>query len=259
MGAWWRTASPAVATRAQQHDAGNPGCPGAGDDFVFQGQTTASYYWDDGSGVNGDTGAPASGLPMQKGLAASPSWPMGTKGYVIHGDKKMPFFVGDRGPGVPSDRGVMIDLDGKTFADLTGGTWNSDTYSVEGAGGAGHILVRYVITQWGAGPGKKGAPVPFSAGAYSMTHSPDPCPHAAQAAAAAPLFHARLVAADGAAPEPQTCAAMTAIVVCAVAVCGARMLARRLVRLSPLGGRAAPVGARRRAGVRKDGVPHRGG
>nr|WP_256862171.1 hypothetical protein [Microbispora sp. GKU 823] len=143
---------------------------------LYAGKTTASYFWDDGSGVNGDTGAPASGEPMQKGLAASPSWPMGTKGYVIYKGKKADFFIGDRGPGVPSSSGVMLDLDGKTFAELTGGTWNTDSLTVEDAGGLGHIPVKYVITQWGKGLGKTGAPKPFSTGAYGVKDHPEPPP-----------------------------------------------------------------------------------
>ncbi|WP_396698246.1 hypothetical protein [Microbispora triticiradicis] len=161
------------------------GCPTAdGQTVLYAGKTTASYFWDDGSGVNGDTGAPASGEPMQKGLAASPSWPMGTKGYVIYQGKKAEFFVGDRGPGVPSSSGVMLDLDGKTFAELTGGTWDSDSLTVEGAGGLGHIPVKYVITEWGKGRGKTGAPKPFSTGAYGVrdqAEPPPPCPTAAPA------------------------------------------------------------------------------
>ncbi|WP_239131610.1 hypothetical protein, partial [Planobispora takensis] len=94
---------------------------------MLKGSTTASYYWDDSSGRNGDTGLPASGKPMQKGLAASPSWPLLTEGYVLYNGKKAPFFVGDRGPGEPSNRGIMLDLDAKTFAQLTGGTFNADT------------------------------------------------------------------------------------------------------------------------------------
>ncbi|GIH60412.1 hypothetical protein Msi02_12290 [Microbispora siamensis] len=153
------------------------GCPTAeGQIVLYAGKTTASYFWDDGSGVNGDTGAPASGEPMQKGLAASPSWPMGTKGYVIYKGKKADFFIGDRGPGVPSSSGVMLDLDGKTFAELTGGTWNTDSLTVEDAGGLGHIPVKYVITQWGKGLGKTGAPKPFSTGAYGVKDHPEPPP-----------------------------------------------------------------------------------
>ncbi|WP_419673295.1 hypothetical protein [Herbidospora cretacea] len=143
---------------------------------LYEGSTTASYFWDDGSGRNGDTGAPASGQPMQKGLAASPSWPMGTEGYVMHDGRKAPFFVGDRGPGSPSSNGVMLDLDGKTFAELTGGTWNDGSLTVEGNGGAGHIDVDYVITKWGDGLGKKGAPEPFSSGAYNSRGGPDEAP-----------------------------------------------------------------------------------
>ncbi|WP_244894203.1 hypothetical protein, partial [Planobispora rosea] len=133
---------------------------------MLKGATTASYYWDDASGRNGDTGLPASGKPMQKGLAASPSWPLLTEGYVIYNGKKAPFFVGDRGPGEPSNRGIMLDLDAKTFADLTGGTFNTDTLAVDGNGGKGHIKVSYVITKWGPGVGKKNHPVPFETGAW---------------------------------------------------------------------------------------------
>lgn len=166
------------------------GCPTAeGKTVLYSGKTTASYFWDDGSGVNGDTGAPASGKPMQKGLAASPSWPMGTKGYVVYQGKKADFFVGDRGPGVPSSSGVMLDLDGKTFAELTGGSWDHDSLTVEDASGLGHIPVKYVITEWGKGLGKTGAPKPFSTGAYGVKDHPQPpppCPTAAPAPSAAP-------------------------------------------------------------------------
>ncbi|MFI6298941.1 hypothetical protein ACIBEJ_45645 [Nonomuraea sp. NPDC050790] len=142
------------------------------DDFsekkpLLKGSTTASYYWDDASGRNGDTGLPASGKPMQKGLAASPSWPLLTEGYVIYKGKKEPFFVGDRGPGVPSNRGIMLDLDAKTFASLTGGKFNSSSLTVDGVGGQGHIKIDYVITKWGPGVGKKNHPVAFSTGAWS--------------------------------------------------------------------------------------------
>jgi hypothetical protein len=135
--------------------------------ILLKGSTTASYFWDDGSGRAGDTGMPASGKPMQKGLAASPSWPLLTEGYVVYKGKKAPFFVGDRGPGEPSNRGIMLDLDAKTFAELTGGTFNTGTLGVDGAGGMGHIDVEYVITKWGDGPGKKNHPVPFSTRAYA--------------------------------------------------------------------------------------------
>ncbi|MFC5815918.1 hypothetical protein [Nonomuraea harbinensis] len=140
---------------------------------LLQGETTASYFWDDGSGRAGDTGLPASGKPMQKGMAASPSWPLLTEGYVIYKGKKAPFFVGDRGPGVPSSKGIMLDLDGKTFADLTGGTFNPRTLMVDGNGGKGHIEVEYVITKWGDGLGLKNHPVAFSERAWNrMDHNP---------------------------------------------------------------------------------------
>ena len=140
---------------------------------LLKGSTTASYFWDDSSGRAGDTGLPASGKPMQKRLAASPSWPLMTEGYVVYKGKKMPFFVGDRGPGVPSSSGVMLDLDAKTFADLTGGRFNSSTLGVDGNGGRGHIKVDYIITKWGNGPGKKNYPMAYSTGAYArVDHNP---------------------------------------------------------------------------------------
>ncbi|TDD42861.1 hypothetical protein E1286_29875 [Nonomuraea terrae] len=135
--------------------------------ILLKGSTTASYFWDDASGRAGDTGLPASGKPMQKGMAASPSWPLMTEGYVIYKGKKMPFFVGDRGPGEPSSRGIMLDLDGKTFAELTGGRFNPNTLYVNGNGGLGHIEIDYVITKWGPGLGKKNHPVPFSTRAWA--------------------------------------------------------------------------------------------
>lgn len=135
--------------------------------ILLKGSTTASYFWDDGSGRAGDTGLPASGKPMQKGLAASPSWPLMTEGYVVYKGKKAPFFVGDRGPGEPSNRGIMLDLDAKTFAELTGGTFNPRTLGVDGVNGEGHIKVDYIITKWGDGVGKKSYPVAFSTGAWA--------------------------------------------------------------------------------------------
>ena len=147
--------------------------------ILLKGSTTASYFWDDGSGRAGDTGMPASGKPMQKGLAASPSWPLLTEGYVIYKGKKAPFFVGDRGPGEPSNRGIMLDLDAKTFAELTGGRFNPNTLHVDGIGGQGHIEVEYVITKWGPGVGKKNHPVPFSTGAWSRRDR-NPAPPPAQ-------------------------------------------------------------------------------
>ncbi|TMR25802.1 hypothetical protein ETD85_44740 [Nonomuraea zeae] len=138
---------------------------------MLKGSTTASYFWDDSSGRAGDTGLPAAGKPMQKGLVASPSWPLMTEGYVVYKGKKMPFFVGDRGPGDPSSRGVMLDLDAKTFADLTGGKFNPDTLGVDGVSGEGHIKVDYVVTKWGDGVGRKNVPVAFSSGAWSEKDS----------------------------------------------------------------------------------------
>ncbi|WP_245691154.1 hypothetical protein [Sinosporangium album] len=134
--------------------------------ILLQGSTKASYFWDDSSGRNGDTGLPASGKPMQKGMFASPSWPLGTEGYVVYKGQKAPFFIGDRGPGNPSNYGVMLDIDAKTFADLTGGRFNAGSLTVSGNGGLGHINVEYVVTKWGDGYGKKNHPVAFSTGWY---------------------------------------------------------------------------------------------
>lgn len=127
---------------------------------LYAGTTTASYFWDDGSGVNGDTGAPAGGKPMQKGLFASPSWPMHTKVKVTYNGRSVVGFVGDRGPGEPSHRGVMLDLDTYTFRYLYDGKQPKSKYN---AGvGAGHLKnVKYEVLQWGTGKGVKGAPKPF--------------------------------------------------------------------------------------------------
>ncbi|GAA1266043.1 hypothetical protein GCM10009677_17760 [Sphaerisporangium rubeum] len=144
--------------------------------MLLKGSTKASYFWDDASGRAGDTGLPAIGKPMQKGLFASPSWPLGTEGFIVYKDKEAPFFIGDRGPGIPSDNGVMLDIDAKTFAELTGGTFNSTTLMVQGFD-SGHIEVSYIITKWGEGPGTKNHPVPFSDGAWRrVDNNPAPAP-----------------------------------------------------------------------------------
>ncbi|MFI6574780.1 hypothetical protein ACIBFB_03175 [Nocardiopsis sp. NPDC050513] len=127
---------------------------------IQHGHVTATYFWDDGSGINGDTGAPAYGLPMQKGLFSSPSWPLGTEGYIVYEGEEYEFFIGDRGPGVPSyDCDVLLDIDGKTFADMMGTSWNESSLTV--GGGNGHAEVEYFITEWGDGYGTPGAPHPF--------------------------------------------------------------------------------------------------
>ncbi|GAA3230025.1 hypothetical protein [Nonomuraea helvata] len=182
--------------------------PNTEDRVLLKGSTTASYFWDDSSGRAGDTGLPASGKPMQKGLAASPSWPLMTEGYAIYKGKKLPFFVGDRGPGAPSSSGVMLDLDAKTFAELTGGTFNSDTLGVDGIGGEGHIKVDYVITKWGKGPGKKNYPVAFSTGAWAEQDDNPAEPPAPEPAAAQDV------------PAPPVSKTAAAIVAGAVAVAG---------------------------------------
>ncbi|MFC6581958.1 hypothetical protein ACFQBS_35270 [Planomonospora parontospora] len=159
---------------------------GEGEQVMLKGATTASYYWDDASGRAGDTGLPASGKPMQKGLAASPSWPLMTEGYVLYKGRKAPFFVGDRGPGIPSNRGIMLDLDAKTFADLTGGEFNADTLGVDGNGGKGHIKVTYVITKWGKGVGTKNHPKPFASGAWAVKDKNPAAPVTVKTAPAVP-------------------------------------------------------------------------
>lgn len=127
---------------------------------IQYGEVTATYFWDDGSGINGDTGAPAGGEPMQKGLFSSPSWPLGTEGYIEYEGEQYEFFIGDRGPGEPSnDCDVLLDIDGKTFADMMGEEWNEDSLVVNG--GNGHAEVEYFITKWGDGDGDEGAPHPF--------------------------------------------------------------------------------------------------
>ncbi|GAA1684730.1 hypothetical protein GCM10009765_37590 [Fodinicola feengrottensis] len=130
----------------------------------------ASYFWDDGSGLSGDTGNPAGGQGMHKGIFASPSWPLGTQGYVLYNGRRADFMIGDRGPGFPSDHGIMLDIDGETYAQLTGGHWNTETHLVDGFG-PGHIQVTYVITEWGTGTGVKGLPEPFSTGAWRVHDS----------------------------------------------------------------------------------------
>ena len=127
---------------------------------LLSGTTKGSYFWDTGSSGNGDTGAPASGLPMQEGCFASPSWPMGTKGYVLYNGKRANFFICDRGPGSPSHSGVMLDIDGITYAKLTGGTWSTPEV-LGGNGQAGHITVKWYVTKWGSGSGSKGMPQPL--------------------------------------------------------------------------------------------------
>ncbi|MEU8346759.1 hypothetical protein SAMN05443665_103172 [Actinomadura meyerae] len=127
---------------------------------LLSGKTTASYFWDDGSGVNGDTGAPAGGKPMQKGLFASPSWPMHTKVKVTYKGRSVTGFVGDRGPGKPSHRGVMLDLDTYTFRYLLDGGKPKSKYNA--GTGEGHLKnVKWEVLSWGHGAGKKGAPKPF--------------------------------------------------------------------------------------------------
>jgi hypothetical protein len=128
---------------------------------LLRGKTTMSYFWDDGSGIRGDTGAPASGKPMQKGMFASPSWPMNTKVKVTYKGRSVTGFVGDRGPGEPSSRGIMLDLDTHTFRYLYDGGDPENNYDAGVA--EGHLKgVKYEVLKWGKGAGIKGKPVPFS-------------------------------------------------------------------------------------------------
>ncbi|WP_141576471.1 hypothetical protein [Actinomadura sp. WMMA1423] len=131
-----------------------------GPKVLLSGKTTSSYFWDDGSGVNGDTGAPAGGKPMQKGLFASPSWPLHTKVKVTYKGRSVTGFVGDRGPGEPSHRGVMLDLDTYTFRYLLDGKKPASKYNA--GTGEGHLKgVKWEVLSWGNGAGKKGKPQPF--------------------------------------------------------------------------------------------------
>ena len=127
---------------------------------LLSGKTTMSYFWDDGSGIAGDTGAPASGKPMQKGMFASPSWPMLTKVKVSYKGRSVTGFVGDRGPGEPSHRGVMLDLDTYTFRYLYDGKKPGSDY--DAGVSEGHLKgVKYEVLKWGKGPGEKGKPQPL--------------------------------------------------------------------------------------------------
>lgn len=127
---------------------------------LLSGTTTASYFWDDGSGIRGDTGAPASGKPMQKGMFASPSWPMLTKVKVSYKGRTVTGFVGDRGPGEPSHRGIMLDLDTHTFRYLLDGGKPKTNYNT--GTGQGHLKgLKWEVLEWGKGPGQKGKPKPF--------------------------------------------------------------------------------------------------
>lgn len=128
---------------------------------LVSGTTTASYFFDDGSGINGDTGKPASGLEMRKGMFASPSWPMRTKVKVSYKGRSVTGIIGDRGPGEPSSRGIMLDLDTYTFRYLFDGEKPDSKY--DAGVSAGHLKgVKYEVLKWGSGPGKKGRPQPFN-------------------------------------------------------------------------------------------------
>ena len=115
--------------------------------------TRVSYFWDDGSGINGDTGAPASGKPMQKGGFASPMWPMGTKVTVTYKGRTVKGEIIDMGPGKPAERKVnpvLLDLDTYTFRYLYDGKKPKSKYNAGVA--AGHLKgVKVTVTKWGKG------------------------------------------------------------------------------------------------------------
>lgn len=118
----------------------------------------ASYFWDDGSGVNGDTGAPASGKHMQKGLFASPMWPLGTKVRVTRSKRSVTGFIGDFGPGTPAQRSyhpILIDLDTYTFRYLYDGHKPTSRYNA-GSVTPGSIKVKVEVLKWGTGRTFKG-------------------------------------------------------------------------------------------------------
>jgi hypothetical protein len=151
---------PEAAAGAAEQNARQKPAKKAAPKALLTGKTTASYFWDDGSGVNGDTGAPAGGKPMQKGLFASPSWPMHTKVKVSYNGRSITGFVGDRGPGDPSHRGVMLDLDTYTFRYLLDGEKPKSKYNA--GTGEGHIKgLKYEVLKWGKGKGERGKPQPF--------------------------------------------------------------------------------------------------
>ncbi|TDB94229.1 hypothetical protein [Actinomadura sp. 7K534] len=145
----------------KQREAAKESAPAKkGPKALLSGTTTASYFWDDGSGIRGDTGAPASGKPMQKGMFASPSWPMLTKVKVSYKGRTVTGFVGDRGPGEPSHRGIMLDLDTYTFRYLLDGGKPKNKYHA--GSGQGHLKgLKWEVLEWGKGAGKKGKPQPF--------------------------------------------------------------------------------------------------
>jgi hypothetical protein len=104
---------------------------------------------------------------------------------------------------------------------------------VEGNGGLGHIPVDYVITEWGPGPGKKGAPVPFSTGAWKKvdTSTPAASPESgtcSPAATAASLGMRPVSAAHPMAdPALPTAALSVVLVACAVGSTAVKALIRR--------------------------------
>jgi hypothetical protein len=78
---------------------------------------------------------------------------MGTKVRVTYEGRTLTGFVGDRGPGEPSHRGVMLDLDTYTFRHLVDGKQPDSKYDTGTP--QGHLKdVKWEVLKWGDGPGK---------------------------------------------------------------------------------------------------------
>ena len=101
----------------------------------------ATSFWDTGNSGYGDTGAPASGSPMQFHMVASPYLPMGTRLKIQANGKTMNAFVGDMGPGAG---GKLLDLSAPAAAYLYG-------RSVQQARTSTRDPVKYQVTGWGTG------------------------------------------------------------------------------------------------------------
>ncbi|WP_345559936.1 CAP domain-containing protein [Nonomuraea rosea] len=112
----------------------------------------ASYFWDTGSGIAGDTGSPASGQKMRKGCFASPMWPLGTKVTVKARGRTATGEVCDFGPGWPAELAtdpVLIDIDTYTFAYLAAG--KAPASPTNAGVPEGHLLLTVQVTKWGTG------------------------------------------------------------------------------------------------------------
>lgn len=101
----------------------------------------ATSFWDTGNSGYGDTGAPASGSPMQFHMVASPYLPMGTRLKVQANGKTINAFVGDMGPGAG---GKLLDLSAPAASYLYGRGMQQARTSTRDP-------VKYQITGWGTG------------------------------------------------------------------------------------------------------------